>query len=423
VYHTGRAEVGRQRCPVDETAKLAGETTAAAQPTNKTGFPVNMAYTEPFENRGERVVRWLLIALLIGLTALMTRAIWRRFGTGYLTSSADRRPIEARGNLADEERTAIEIFEQVSPSVVYVTTLAHYRYLILQRIVEVPEGTGSGFVWDDQGHIITNYHVVQSVLEQGRSCKVTFKDESTYDAQLIGVAKDKDLAVLRIDAPNEKLRPIPLGTSRDLKVGQTVFAIGNPFGYEQTLTKGIVSMLGREIQAVTGEIIHDVIQTDAAINPGNSGGPLLDSAGRLIGVNTAVKPGAENIGFAIPVDTVNEVVPQTIKSPGIRPGLGIRLVRAAYARRAGIDQGVVIDRVLAGSSAAKAGLRGLTPLPNGDIALGDIILAVEGREVNSPEELQRLLANHKVGDTVELSILRGNQRVAVSVQLQPIAER
>ena len=209
-------------------------------------------------------------------------------------------------------------------------------------VTEIPQGTGSGFVWDQDGHIVTNFHVVQ----EGDRANVTLNDGSTYPATIVGTTPDKDIAVLKIDAPPQKLLPLPIGQSSNLKVGQKVLAIGNPFGLDQTLTTGVISGLGREIKSVSGRPIHDVIQTDASINPGNSGGPLLDSSGRLIGINTAIySPSGANagIGFAVPVDTVNQIVPQLMKFGKItRPGLGISILADQIAQQNRIDG--VVDR-------------------------------------------------------------------------------
>ncbi|HTS03462.1 MAG TPA: trypsin-like peptidase domain-containing protein, partial [Thermoanaerobaculia bacterium] len=213
-------------------------------------------------------------------------------------AAAAPRPVTARGDLASDEKATIELFQRCSPSVVYITTLAR-RPVNFFEMTEVAQGTGSGFVWDRQGHIVTNFHVI----ENSDSLVVTLADQSNWKATLVGAEPDKDLAVLRIGAPEAKLPPILVGTSHDLKVGQKVFAIGNPFGLDETLTTGIVSALGRTIESVTGRKIQDVVQTDAAINPGNSGGPLLDSAGRLIGVNTQIASpsgASAGIGFAVP---------------------------------------------------------------------------------------------------------------------------
>lgn len=232
-------------------------------------------------------------------------------GLAALAEDSEPRTAQPRGELAAPEQATVSLFERLSPSVAYITSVALKRDWYSLNIYEIPRGAGSGFVWDRQGHIVTNFHV----LEGASSAKITLSDQSTWEARVVGIAPEKDLAVLRVEAPGELLQPIPLGTSRDLKVGQSVLAIGNPFGLDRTLTTGIISALGREIESVTRIPIRDVIQTDAAINPGNSGGPLLDSAGRLIGVNTAIySPSGvyAGIGFAIPADTVSWVVPELI---------------------------------------------------------------------------------------------------------------
>ena len=228
-----------------------------------------------------------------------------------------------RGPLAADEQAHIDLFRRSSPSVVHITTVATQRDLFSMNVMQVPRGTGTGFVWDDSGHIVTNFHVIQG----GSGAKVTLADQTTFDAKLVGAFPDRDLAVLRIEAPKAKLPPLAIGSSRDLIVGQRVYAIGNPFGLDQTLTIGIVSALNREIESFNGRSIRGVVQTDAAINPGNSGGPLLDSAGRLIGVNTQIASpsgASAGIGFAIPVDEVNRIVPRLIRDGRfVRPAIGV----------------------------------------------------------------------------------------------------
>jgi S1-C subfamily serine protease len=328
--------------------------------------------------------------------------------------AAAPRPVTARGDLSSAEKATIELFQRSSPSVVYVTTLERARFLF--DVMEVPQGTGSGFIWDSEGHIVTNFHVIAS----SSNVRVTLDDQSTYPARIVGVAPDKDLAILRVSAPRPKLKPILVGTSRDLQVGQSVFAIGNPFGLDRTLTTGIVSALGRSIESMTNRKIQNVIQTDAAINPGNSGGPLLDSAGRLIGVNTQIASpsgGSAGIGFAIPVDTVNEVVPQLIEHGRIiRPQLGVTLADAAVAARLGID-GVLILSVTEGSGAAKAGLRGTRRDENGDIILGDVITGIAGKTVRSYDDLASALEKMKPGETARVKVLRDGRTLEVDVPL------
>jgi S1-C subfamily serine protease len=353
----------------------------------------------------------LIVAAVIGYWL----ARWWERGTPIATP----RPVAARGDLAEDEKATIQIFKQTNPSVVFITTLTErYDYRTL-NVFEVPQGTGSGFIWDDGGDIVTNFHVVRGAS----AARVTLQDHSAYLAQLVGVAPENDLAVLRISVPKTKLQPIMVGKSSDLQVGQRVFAIGDPFGLDQTLTSGIVSAIGRTIQSVAGTPIEDVIQTDAAINPGNSGGPLLDSAGRLIGVNTAIysPSGAyAGIGFAIPVDSVNRVVPELIAHGKItRPRLGVEMSDAIgrdVTQRMGV-QGVLVMGVQPGSPAANAGLRGTQRLENGRVVPGDIIQQIDGQTVTSADELYKQIQKHKPGDTVRLTVWRQGKTVDVEVHL------
>ncbi|MDP3225440.1 MAG: trypsin-like peptidase domain-containing protein, partial [Rubrivivax sp.] len=233
------------------------------------------------------------------------------------------RAITPRGPLTADELVHVDLFKRSSPSVVHITSLGVQRDMFSANVQQVPRGTGTGFVWDGNGHIVTNFHVIQGA----NGARVTLADQTSFDAQLVGAFPDRDLAVLKIDAPKDKLPPIAVGSSKDLLEGQRVYAIGNPFGLDQTLTTGIVSALNREIESFNQRTIRGVIQTDAAINPGNSGGPLLDSAGRLIGVNTQIASpsgASAGIGFAIPVDEVNRIVPRLIRDGRfVRPALGI----------------------------------------------------------------------------------------------------
>jgi S1-C subfamily serine protease len=333
--------------------------------------------------------------------------------------NAAPRPITPRGALNAEERATIALFRQASPSVVYITTLARQRDFFSLNIAEIPRGSGSGFIWDQEGHIITNFHVIQ----EASRAKVTLADHSVWDAQLVGVAPDHDLAVLYIRAPKHQLRPLAIGTSAALEVGQSVFAIGNPFGLDQTLTTGIISALGREIQATTGRAIAGVIQTDAAINPGNSGGPLLDSAGRLIGVNMAiVSPSGSysGIGFAVPVDTVNRIVPQLIRQGEItRAGLGVRIGDDRVSRRLNLP-GVLIIEVDKGSAAEAAGLRSTQVDARGGVKLGDVIVAIDGERIETSDDLFNAMEKHAVGEVVKVTVLRGERRVSMAVTLQAV---
>jgi S1-C subfamily serine protease len=336
----------------------------------------------------------------------------------YFSENAEPRAVTARGDLATDEQNTIDIFRNNSPSVVYVTSIALRRGFFSMNAVEIPQGTGSGFIWDNQGRIVTNYHVISDA----NRVQVTMADNSTWKATLVGAAPDKDIAVLQIEAPRHQLRPIAVGRSKDLQVGQKVFAIGNPFGFDQTITSGIISALNREITAVTGRVIRGAIQTDAAINPGNSGGPLLDSAGRLIGVNTSIysPSGAyAGIGFAVAVDIVNEIVPQLIKHGRIiQPGLGVTLVDERVAKNMGIE-GALILSVETDSPAAAAGLRPTTQY-RGEVVLGDIIIAVGGVKVQSYEELRAEIEKFSVGSEIILTILRDKKIFDVPLRLTAI---
>ena len=332
---------------------------------------------------------------------------------------ATTRGVSPRGDLAPGEKSTIALFRQASPSVLHITAISVQRDLFTLNLYQIPEGTGSGFIWDHNGNIITNFHVIQNA----DVAQVTLGDQTTWKARRVGVAPDKDIAVLRIDAPTNRLQPIPIGTSKDLQVGQSVFAIGNPFGLDQSLTTGVISALGREIESVTRRPIQGVIQTDAAINPGNSGGPLLDSAGRLIGVNTAIyspSGASAGIGFAIPVDTVNRIVAELIRSGKVtRPGIGIQIAEEQIADRLGV-KGILVVDVVAGSAAAKAGIRPTRREGSGRVRLGDVITAVDGKKVESPNELFILLENYKVGDVVNLSLLRDGKNLLTKVTLEAV---
>lgn len=354
------------------------------------------------------------------LLAVLFLGWWIFFGNepSHLDPDAEPRTVTARGDLAGDERNTIELFQTASPAVVYITTIEVRRSLFSLNIYELPSGTGSGFIWDADGHVVTNYHVIQ----EASRFEVTLADQTTWKGKLVGVAPDKDLAVLHIDAPRHKLKPIPVGESENLLVGQKVFAIGNPFGLDQTITSGIVSALNREIQAVTGRTIQGVIQTDAAINPGNSGGPLLDSAGRLIGVNTAIyspSGGSAGIGFAVPVDAVNRVVPELIRHGRvIRPGLGVSIANEQIMKRLDI-KGVLIINTQPGSAADKAGLQGTKQIGN-DIVLGDIIVAIDGKPVKNYDDLFNILDTYKVGDAVLIDVKRNNSLLQITVTLDEI---
>ena len=320
--------------------------------------------------------------------------------------------------LRPEEQATVDLFERTRPSVVYITTLAQRADWFRGTVSEVPQGTGTGFVWDDEGHIITNFHV----LADASSVEVVLDDQSTYDAEWVGGSASHDLAVLRIDAPREALHPVLMGNSNALLVGQNVYAIGNPFGLSATLTTGVVSALGRRINALDGTPIEDVIQSDAAINRGNSGGPLLDSAGRVIGVNTQIASpsgASAGVGFAVPISTVRRVVPELIFAGEYTPPrLGIRAVDEGVGRRIGVE-GVLIAAVEPGSGAADAGLRPVEAARNRIVSLGDVIQSIDGEPIRTLGDLRAVLDRYQPGDEVAISILRdGETEDEVTVRLQ-----
>jgi 2-alkenal reductase len=362
----------------------------------------------------DRFTRLTLSILLILLAAFVVQPYIDR-----IFFSGTPRPVEPRGSLAEAERTTIEIFERVSPSVVQVVGRA--------ATAGAPgldeEGTGvqsgTGFMWDTSRHVVTNSHVVAGT----REVVVRLASGDVVQAQPVGVAESYDLAVLRLGGVRQLPPAVNVGTSTDLKVGQWAFAIGNPFGLDQSLTTGVISALKRRLPTTAGREIGNVIQTDAAINPGNSGGPLLDSAGRLIGVNTAIfSPSGANagVGFAIPVDVVNRVVPQLIRNGRVpTPGIGIVAASEEMAARLGAE-GVVVVRTMPGSPAEQAGLRGVDPRTG---VLGDVIVAVDGKPVHNLANLTDQLEQAGVGKTVELSIKRGGATTSVKMQVADITRQ
>ena len=359
-----------------------------------------------------------LTLALIAITVFLTLQILenkRRWQTNQTVLSAISNQVAMavqalpRTDRSAVETEAIDVYKRVSPSVVAVANNALVRRgLFSFQLYEVPQGAGSGFVWDKKGHIVSNYHVVY----QANTLTVTFPDGTRYDAKLVGVAPDYDLAVLQIDAPPERLTPVAITPSRDLQVGQRVYAIGNPFGLDTTLSAGIVSALGRTITSMTDRKIYDVIQTDTAINPGNSGGPLLGASGKLIGVNTAIvspSGASAGIGFAVPSDTVSRVVPQLIEKGRVtRAGLGVQLLPDHVTAHAGV-QGVAIYAVFEKTPAASTGLAGLSVSANGDLVFGDIITAVDKIPVRTIEDLQAVLDPRKPGDRVTLTVSRAGK--------------
>jgi len=332
------------------------------------------------------------------------------------TTRPQLRDASGRDDLWLNEKITIDLFQEASPSVVFITSISESFDMWRMNVTRYPSGTGSGFVWDREGHVVTNFHVLQNA----REWQVTLSDQSTWDAEFVGAAPDKDLAILRIGAPAEALIPIQVGRSDDLQVGQSVLAIGNPFGLDHTLTTGVISALGREIDSIVEVPIRDVIQTDAAINPGNSGGPLLDSAGRLIGVNTAIfspSGSSAGVGFAIPVDTVNWVVSDLIAYGQIRrAALGLDTFSNSVAQRLRIE-GVLVRSVASGGPAGRAGLRGTLRDERGRIRLGDVIVAIDGDPIATTGDLQLALESRQIGQEVELTYRRGNESYTARLRL------
>jgi S1-C subfamily serine protease len=353
------------------------------------------------------------LALLLGLGGRgLLRRLWQ----------ASPRPVEASRALDAEENGTVALFEGVSPSVVYIESLVLLENPWTGGRTVSPEGSGSGFVWDEDGHIVTNLHVVAG----GHAPRVTLRDGSVFVGRVVGVAPDYDLAVIEIDAPAGALRPIPLGRSADLRVGQKTFAVGYPFGLEQTLTTGIVSGLGRAIQSQSQLEIHGVIQTDAAINPGNSGGPLLDAGGRLIGVNTAIASatGANTgVGFAVPIDTVNRIVPRILNEGSVeRAGLGISVGNDLLARDEG-RSGAVVAQVFPRTPAARAGMVGASQR-GGEVFLGDLIVGIDDQPIRGGEDLYQALEPYRPGEEVRVTLDRpgeqGRFQEVVRVRLAPL---
>jgi S1-C subfamily serine protease len=364
---------------------------------------------------GDRLSKIVIAALLVVLAVYVAQPYVDR----WLFSASTPRTVEPRGSLSDIERTSIEIFEHASPSVVQVVGRAGALEVPQAESENGPAQSGTGFVWDAAGHIVTNDHVVEGTS----SLAVRFASGQVLRAHIVGTASNYDLAVIRVDNPRSLPPPIAIGTSDDLKVGQWVFAIGNPFGLDQSLTTGVISALKRRLPTSGGREITNVIQTDAAINPGNSGGPLLDSAGRVIGVNTAIlSPSGTSagIGFAIPIDSVNRVVPELIRRGSVpTPGIGIVAANEAAATRAGA-QGIVIARIAPGSSAERAGLRGIDTRSG---KLGDIIVGVNGRPVRGLADFIQELERVGVGKRVTLTVQRDGREVPVDVEVMDIGRR
>jgi S1-C subfamily serine protease len=373
------------------------------------------------------VVAWTLAGLLALTVSLGLAAAWLLWPKPSPPTDPDAAPKTPapKSGYDGEEREAIDLFKGAKDSVVNVDTVVIRRGSNMQ-MEAFQAGTGSGFVWDDQGRIVTNYHVVQEAYKRRLALRVVMADRSAWQARVVGVAPDYDLAVLKVD-DKAVLKTIKVGTSHDLQVGQKVYAIGNPFGLSLTLTKGIISALDREIESPSGQLIAGAVQTDAPINPGNSGGPLLDKDGRLIGVNTAIATpqgngGSVGIGFAVPVDTVNQVVPELIRNGKLlKPDLGITLVDQVRVRRAGFTRGVMIAQTEPNGPADGAGLRALSvDRRTGLVTPGDVIVAINGEEVKGNAEFNRMLGKYKAGDRVKLTVEREDQTFDVEVTLRGV---
>lgn len=357
------------------------------------------------------------VRVILIIWALLIASVW--VGAPYIREAAfsadSPRTVAARGELAEFERVAMELFQAAAPTVAYIFTQSEFGNPLDPR--ESQSGAGSGFVWDSAGHVVTNFHVVQGA----KRIAVRLDSGEAVPATLVGAAPDYDLAVLKLSAAKVGLKAIPIGRSAELKVGQAIFAIGNPFGFSRSLTTGVISALNRHLPTASGREIHGVIQTDAAINPGNSGGPLLDSAGRLIGVNTAIVSGSGSsagVGFAVPVDIVNRVVPLLIRDGKFpRPGIGIAIADETLNARLDLP-GIIIADVFPGSSADDAGLVGLD---RQNRRLGDVITAVNERPVRTIAEFSAALQQAGIGSEVELTVVRDNRERSVKLRVMDIS--
>ncbi|MFA8018216.1 S1C family serine protease [Bremerella cremea] len=357
-------------------------------------------------------LRLFLYCLVVAIFGAWVISYWTTKVTPpSLNPDAQPRTVTPRGDLAEDEKSTIDLFQKSADSVVFITTSQQVRRYGSAKISEMATGQGSGFVWDHEGHIITNYHVVKSIANGSGLARVTFADASTYVASIVGTSPEHDLAVLEVtDFQGGAFQPIEVGQSADLQVGQKVFAIGNPFGFDHTLTTGVISGLGRSIEGEDGRQIDDLIQTDAAINPGNSGGPLLDSGGRLIGVNSAIysPSGAyAGIGFAIPVDTVNSVVTELIRHGEIkRPYLGVQIAPPTINARLNI-KGALVAEVIPGSPAEAAGIQPTIIAQQNQIVLGDLIVQIDESPIQTHGDIVKELFKHQVGDVLRVKVVRG----------------
>ena len=373
--------------------------------------------------------RWLVI-VLTGLAGVL---LFKTISDGFRNQpDYTERIVTARGELAADEQSTIEVFEKVAPSVVYIRTKG-YQQTFDGSLSEQEVASGTGFVWDENGHIITNLHVVRDSMNRSEvQLEVQLADSQVFDAEVVGAVSKHDVAVLKINAEPSQLIPITIGSSEGLKVGQKVLAIGNPFGFDRTLSTGVIGGLDRSVGTDAGNVLGGMIQTDAAINPGNSGGPLLDSAGRLIGVTTAIvstSGASAGLGFAVPVDDVYLSVSMVLKESlgTVTPSMGVAILDAETARENGIPErlltgGLVILAVYPETPAAAAGLKGCMKRGN-SIVLGDQITAIEGQSLSTFEGLKTLMSEFKAGDTIRLDVVRGTQKFEVSLTLEARARK
>src|SRR5882762_552058 len=365
----------------------------------------------------------LVIALISGLFAAGVIAVVDRVSNRLQPSHAAYSEKSPSGisdpASASDEQNNIEIYRTLSPGVVNVHSTSYARDFF--GFVEPQEGSGSGSVIDQDGNILTNYHVI----EGAQKLAVSFGGQKNYAAKVVGGDPDTDLAVIKlIETPKEPLTIVPLGDSDKLEVGQKVLAIGNPFGLDRTLTTGVISGLQRPIRARNGRPIEGAIQTDASINPGNSGGPLLDSHGRMIGINSQIlspSGASAGVGFAVPVNIAKRIVPELVRSGEIRRpklGIGTRDVELLKSQvELPVSEGVVILQVLQGGPAANAGLRGITQTENGDYEVGDVIVGIDNEKVENTDGLYRILNKHAMGEQVQVQIVRNGRRASVPVRL------
>jgi S1-C subfamily serine protease len=348
-----------------------------------------------------------------GLIALLLLGV----ALGWLLRSGAPPDSATHAALLNQEQRTIDLFAQASPSVVYITTLEVQHDTYTLDASAVPRGTGSAFFWDRAGHLVTNYHLIAGA----DAVQVTVAGVLSKVATVVGIAPDSDLAVLKVDLEGVPCAPITVGSSQNLKVGQGVLAIGNPFGLDRSLSTGVVSALGRTIRSISGREIHGVIQTDATINPGNSGGPLLDTSGRLIGINTAIKSTtgiSAGIGFAVPVSIISRVVPQLIMHGRIiRPSIGVRVADDAIRRQLKVS-GVLVLGVQPGSAALRAQLKPTVRTRDGRVVLGDVIRSLGPHTIERNDDLLLALGQYAPGDTVELVISRGGETIRVPITLQ-----